>query len=92
MLGTAGIAAGVVPAVMDVVNNNTAGGKSCVQNALEGLVWRYLGWNMSTMQFDIEGLKYGLAPAAIGIGGSMLASKLGVNRWLGQHGVPFLRF
>ena len=56
------------------------------------LAWKFTGFNMGTGQFDPKGLMYGALPAVIGVMISkFVGGNLGVNRKLGQAGVPLLR-
>ena len=81
----AGLSAGMIPSVNSLMAGDYAG-------ALDGLAWRYAGWNTSTSSFDVNGLKEGALPLIAGIMVSKLVGgTLGVNRKLGQMGVPFIR-
>ena len=60
--------------------------------ALDSLAWRYAGWNSQEGRFDTNGLMQGAVPLVAGILVSKLVGgTLGVNRKLGQMGVPFIR-
>lgn len=53
-----------------------------------GILKVYTGYNYANRTFDIGHLKDGLLPLAIGALGSIIASKLGINRRLS---LPFIK-
>jgi len=59
--------------------------------AMRTLSWNYSGYNARTGKFEMSGLKRGLLPLILGVIIHKIASQLGVNRVLGQSGIPFIR-
>jgi hypothetical protein len=57
----------------------------------EDFVTSFTGLSMASGKgFSLSKTVYNLAPAIIGVGGSMLASKLGMNRYMAK--VPFFKW
>lgn len=82
----AGLAIGVAPSIQSLINGDVVG-------AVDGLAWKYCGWNTTEQRFDPVGLQYGLVPLVLGglihkfVGGK----PIGINAMLARAGVPFIR-
>lgn len=74
-----------MPAVQRGVSNLLAGDINGLMRNLSQIV------GVDQGKFNPERLKENLVPLAIGVGVHIAARKLGVNRMLGQAGVPILR-
>lgn len=61
------------------------------QVALEKTTKWFTGYSLETGKWSWQNLKFGLFPIAGGLIVHKVASKLGVNRMLGQAGIPWIR-
>ena len=72
---------GMIPGLMHAHNGYKSGGLK------GGVVWgvdAYTGYSLESKTFNAEHMKYGLYPLAGGIIASMLASKLGLNKYVSR--------
>lgn len=79
---------GFAPLAINAMADYQVGG---VKHLAKGICVRTTGYMFDTGKFEPKYLGQGLWPIAIGILVHKMAGKLGVNRALGQAGVPFVR-
>lgn len=79
-----GLGAGLSVPIQDLMAGNYKG-------AIEGATRNYTGYDPVSGQWNASYLWNGAVPLLIGILVHKIASKLGVNRVLGQAGVPIIR-
>jgi len=60
-----------------------------LEGKMNYVVGAYTGYDMVSKTWSAENMKRGLVPLAAGVGVSMLASKMKVNRYLAA--VPFIK-
>ena len=79
--------AGLVPGLAFTYTGYEQGGPS---GAMTHLTHAYTGFNLNTNKFEREGLNRGTFPLIVGVAGSAIASKLGLNKYM--RAIPFIKF
>ena len=81
------VVGGFMPLASGIWERRSSGLKGISQWAGQVL----LGYNQSSGAFNMGDMRWGLYPIIAGFGLHMLASKLGINRFLARMKIPLIR-
>lgn len=82
------IVAGLLPGVSRLLYHTQAGG---IQGLSTEAARIYTGYDPASGRWIPSLMWYGFLPLTLGVVIHKVASKLGINRALGQAGIPFIR-